>query len=71
METGVAGNNGLAAPRHVDLEKEKGQETVTTQLQLMEAETVRDQARSLELVTPILVQVSNVRLLPYTIGNWI
>ena len=71
MVTGVAGRNGLAAPKHVDLEIEAGQETVTTQRQLMEAETVVDQPRSLELVTQILVQVSNVRLLPYTIGNWI
>ena len=44
MVTGGTGGNGLAAPRHVDLEIEAGQETVTTQLQLMEAETVRDQA---------------------------
>ena len=42
MVTGVAGRNGLAAPRHVDLETEAGQETVTTHLPLMEAETVRD-----------------------------
>ena len=44
MVTGVAGRNGLAAPRLVDLAELAGQETVTTQLQLMEAETVRDQA---------------------------
>ena len=60
MVTGVAGKNGLAAPRHVDLAIEAGQETVTTQLQLMAAETVRDPARSLKLVTQILVQVTNV-----------
>ena len=53
MVTGVAGKNGLAAPRHVDLAIEAGQETVTTQLQLMEAETVRDQAQSLTLVIQI------------------
>ena len=47
MVTGVTGSNGLAAPRHVDLAEEAGQETVTTQLQLMEAETVRDQAMNL------------------------
>ena len=64
MVTGVAGKNGLAAPRHVDLEIEAGQETVTTQLQLMEAETVRDQAQSLEPVTQILVQVISACLLP-------
>ena len=42
METGGTGGNGLPAPRHVDLETEAGQETVTTHLPLMEAETVRD-----------------------------
>ena len=75
MVTGGTGGNGLAAPRHVDLEIEAGQETVTTQLQLMEAETVRDPARSLKLVTQIfvkvtqiLVQVNNVCLLPSDIG---
>ena len=57
MVTGEAGRDGLAAPRHVGLEKEAGQETVTTQPQLMEAATVRDQAQSLEPVTPITVQV--------------
>ena len=30
MATGVAGGNGLAAPRHAGLEKEAGQETATT-----------------------------------------
>ena len=44
MVAGVDGRDGLIALRRVDLEKEAGQETVTTQLQLMEAETVRDQA---------------------------
>ena len=62
MVTGVAGRDGLAARRHVDLETEAGQETVTTQLQLMEAETVRDQVQRMELVTQILVQVTNVCL---------
>ena len=62
MVTGVAGRDGLAAPRHVDLEVEAGQESVTTQLQLMEAETVRDQVQRMELVTQILVQVTNVCL---------
>ena len=62
MVTGGTGGNGLAAPRHVDLAIEAGQETVTTQLQLMEAETVRDPAQRLELVTQILVQVTNVSL---------
>ena len=59
MATGVAGRDGLAALRHVDLEREAGQETVRTQDQLMEAETVRDQARSMKLVTQILVEVTN------------
>ena len=75
MVTGDPGHNGLAAPRHVDLEIEAGQETVTTQLQLMEAETVRDPAQRLELVTQILVlvtqilvQVNNVCLLLLDIG---
>ena len=53
----------------MDLEIEAGQETVTTQLQLMEAVTVRDQARSLKLVTQILVQVTNVCLTPFDICN--
>ena len=59
MATGVAGRDGLAAQRHVDLAEKADQETVTTQHQLMMAKTVRDQARSLELVTQIHVQVSN------------
>ena len=58
MVTGVAGSNGLVAPRHVGLEKEAGQETVTTQPQLMEETTVEEQALSLELVTQTLVQVN-------------
>ena len=58
MVAGVDGRDGLIALRRVDLEKEAGQETVTTQLQLMEAETVRDQEQSLELVTQTLVQVN-------------
>ena len=62
MVTGVAGRDGLAAPRHVDLGQEEGQETVTTQLQLMEAADVGDQALSLELVTQTLVQVNNISL---------
>ena len=65
MVTGVTGSNGLAAPRHVDLAEEAGQETVTTQLQLMEAKTVQDQARSQEFVTPMLVQVK-----PFMILQW-
>ena len=64
MVTGEAGGDGLAAPRHVDLAEEVEQESATTQLQHMEAETVRDQAQSLELVTQILVQVISTCLLP-------
>ena len=64
MVTGVGGRDGPAAPRHVDLEKEADQETATTQLQLMEADTVEDQAQSLDIVTPTAVQVKTVRLLP-------
>ena len=59
----AAGPLGLAAREPVDLEREAGQETVTTQRQLMEAETVR--SRSLKLVTQILVQVTNVCLTPF------
>ena len=55
MVPGVAGRNGLAAQRHVDLEIEAGQETVTTQRQLMEAETVWDQAMVLNFVPKNLV----------------
>ena len=55
MVTGGTGHNGLVALRHVDQEQEAGQESVTTQLQLMEVETVRDQAVSQEFVTQMLV----------------
>ena len=58
MATGVAGSNGLAAQRHVDLEIGAGQETVTTQPQPLEAETAREQVLNLELVTQTLVQVN-------------
>ena len=57
MGTGDTGHNGLAAPRHVDQGQEAGQESVTTQLQLMVAETVRDQKLSLVFVTQIPVQL--------------
>ena len=69
MVTGVAGRDGLAAQRHVDLAEEVEQETATTQLQLMEAETVRDQAQSLELVTQILVEVTNAKYRKYHRGG--
>ena len=58
MVTGDTGHNGLAAPRHVDQGQEADQESATTQLQLMEGATVRDQAMSLVFVTQILVQVN-------------
>ena len=58
MATGVAGSNGLAARRHVDLEKEAGLETVTTQPQPLEEGTAREQVLNLELVTQTLVQVN-------------
>ena len=55
MVTGDTGLNGLAAPKPVDQEQEAEQESVTTQLQLMGAKTVKDQAVSQEFVTQMLV----------------
>ena len=60
MVTGETGKNGLAAPKPVDQGQEADQESVTTQLQLMEAETVRDQAMSQEVVTKMFVQLRYV-----------
>ena len=57
MVTGVVGMDGLAAPRHVDLGQEAGQGSVTTQLQLMEAETVQQDASSHKFATKNYVQV--------------
>ena len=57
MVTGDPGHNGLAAPRHVDLGQEAGQGSVTTQLQLMEAETVQQDASSHKFATKNYVQV--------------
>ena len=57
MGTGETGHSGLAAPRHVDQGQEADQDTVTTQLRLMVAKTVKDQAMSLVFVTQNLVQV--------------
>ena len=51
MVTGDPGSNGLAALRHVTQEQEADQGSVTTQLRLMVAETVRDQAMNLDFVT--------------------
>ena len=52
METGETGCNGPPALRHVKQGQEAGRETVTTQLQLMEAETVQVQTMSQEFVIP-------------------
>ena len=57
MGTGVTGHNGLAVPKPVDQDEEAEQESVTTKLQLMEAETVREEAVSQEFVTQMLVQM--------------
>ena len=50
MASGEPGRIGLPALRHVEVGQEAGQETVTTQLQLMEAATVRDRAKTLKIV---------------------
>ena len=55
MVTGVSGINGLAAPRRVDQDQEAEQESVTTQSQLMEEKTVRDQVKNQEFVTTLLL----------------
>ena len=57
MGTGEPGRNGLAALRHVEVGQETGQETVTTQLLLMEGENVKNQAMSQECVIQMFVQV--------------
>ena len=57
MGTGETGHSGLAAPRHVDQGQEAGQGSVTTQLQPMEAETVKNQAVRQKIVTQTTVQV--------------
>ena len=60
MVTGGHGHYGQAAPKHVTQEQEAGQESVTTQLQLWEEETVRDQAVSQEFVA-----LTNVQVIPF------
>ena len=55
MVTGDTGHNGLAAQKPVDQEPEAGQESVTSQIQLMVAVTVRGQAVSQEFVTQMIV----------------
>ena len=57
MENGETGKNGQNAQRHVDLGQEAGQGSVTAQLQLMEAETVLQEASSQEFATKNYVQV--------------
>ena len=59
MQTGDPGHSGLAVQRHVIMGPEPGQENVTTQLQLLGARTVRDQAMSLNFATRMLVQVQS------------
>ena len=55
MVTGETGHIGLAALKPVDQGQEADQEPVTTQLQLMEEETVKDQAVNQEFVTQTTV----------------
>ena len=55
MVTGDTGHNGLAAQKPVDQVPEAEQESVATQLQLMEEETVKDQAVNQEFVTQTIV----------------
>ena len=55
MVTGDTGHHGLAAPKPVDQGQEAGQESVTTKLQLMEAETVRGQAVNQGFVIQVIV----------------
>ena len=57
MENGETGKSGQNAQRHVDLGQEAGQGSVTTQLQLMEAETVQQDASSHKFATKNYVQV--------------
>ena len=52
--------NGLAALRHVEVAQEAGQDTVTTQLLLMEGEIVKDQVMSQECVIRMRVQVRSL-----------
>ena len=59
MEPGQTGRDGLTAPRLAEQGEEADQEDAATRRLLMEAETVRDQALSLEFVTQTTVQVQN------------
>ena len=55
MGIGDTGQNGLAVQKPVDQEPEAEQESVTTQSQLMEEKTVRDQVKNQEFVTTLLL----------------
>ena len=57
MEIGVTGLAGLIAQGLAEQGRGAGQEDAATQRRLMGAETVQDQATSLESVTQTLVQV--------------
>ena len=61
MEPGQTGRDGLTAPRLAEQGEEADQEDAATRRLLMEAETVRDLAMSLENATQTLVQVNPLR----------
>ena len=61
--------NGLAALRHVEVAQEAGQDTVTTQLLLMEGEIVRGQVMSQECVIRMRVQVQPFIFLSLTLSG--
>ena len=61
METGETGRDGLTAPRLAEQGEEADQEDAATRRLLMEAETVRDLAMSLENAIKTLVQVKPLR----------
>ena len=61
METGETGRDGLTAPRLAEQGEEADQEDAATLRLLMEAETVRDRAMSLENAIKTLVQVKPLR----------
>ena len=51
MVAGLTGAHGQVAPRHVEQEQEADPEHVTTQLQLMGENIVRDAVMNLEIVS--------------------
>ena len=69
MVAGVFGVNGLVAPRLVEQGQEAEPENVTTQLQLMGENTVRDQIMSQMIVTQTLVQVDITSTAKQVLGN--